>query len=341
MTQEPQKSSRRNFSKMLDNIIANCKHFEDPVEPNLESSFSKVSVIYKNLNTENFSPGYSDSLFPHNSALLNSYLAGKNSHPTQEDLNKILKSSPTNRLLQNKSSLLTFNSAGEDDMSQLLLNNKRAFGKNWDIKDTESKIKQNRGHFLSADTSPRDAIKSEFLTPVKLRNPKNESKKQIVFGPGTFIKKDIRLTVNKKNFKLPPINSPKADAITPTHRKTSSLPPSDFDLYTKTLESSYKPTPTHFDKEGIQIRSYINHLLEKNLGIRQKKPEDFKRPQKSRKKTPELKDDREFLSSGYNNYNNDLGNKLRVQKIIVAQHRNERRMTLINFPPIKLQKVPS
>jgi len=140
---------------------------------------------------------------------------------------------------------------------------------------------------------------------------------------------------------LPSLNSPKGIKIKPSHKKTHSLPTSDFDLYSSTMESSYKPTPTHFDKEGTKIRSYINHLLEKNLGIRQKKPEDYKKPQKSPKKPPVAKDDREFLSSGYINYNNDLGNKLRVQKIVVAQHRNERKLTLINFPPIKKQKSPS
>ena len=152
MNQEPQTPSRLKFSSMFDNIITNCNQFEDPLESNLESNFSKVSLIYNNLNNANFSPGYSDRLFPPRSVLLDSYLAGKNSHPTQEDLNKILKSSPTNRLLHNKSSLLTFDSAAENEMSQLLINNKRGFGKNWDPKHSNEKMKISRGHFLSADT---------------------------------------------------------------------------------------------------------------------------------------------------------------------------------------------
>ena len=57
---------------------------------------------------------------------------------------------------------------------------------------------------------------------------------------------------------------------------------------------------------------------------------------KSDLKGKETRDEfREFLASGYMNYNNDLENRLRVQKIVTNHHRYERKMTLINFPPVK------
>lgn len=333
--------SRYKFSNMLDTIISNCKHLETPTSPNPESSQSKVSLIYDHLRSENFSPGYSDKLYHKNSAMLDSYLAKKKTRPTKKELSQMLKSSPTNKLLQNSPSVLTFNSAADDDMSQLLSYNKRGFGKKLNDREGENKVVER--FCLSTDHSPRNDFQYEFDVNGGFGDSKDYLKKEICFENGNFVKKNIRITVNDRKFKLPPIMSPKG-SVSPVHRKTSSMPHGNFEIYTKAHELQSKPPKYNPKINGTDMRKYINHLLVKSLGISQKQPEEEikkKKPQLESETKEPSQTNHDFLSSGYINYNNDLVNKLRVQKIVIAQHKYERKMTKINIPPVKKEKSGS
>ena len=49
-------------------------------------------------------------------------------------------------------------------------------------------------------------------------------------------------------------------------------------------------------------------------------------------------EEEEYLNPEYIKYNLDIANKLKIQKIVVAKHQQQRRQTMWNFPHIKKTK---
>jgi hypothetical protein len=106
------------------------------------------------------------------------------------------------------------------------------------------------------------------------------------------------------------------------------------------FESKFENRENSFEKLSDFVKPEKNSKNEKKGG-KIKDVTGFDDEEKEKiiekdKEKAQIEDDRQFLASGYLNYNNDLENKLRVQKMVTAQHRYERKMTLINFPPLKL-----
>ena len=399
-------STRRKFSRIVDTIIKDCQHFNEPhlVSSELQSSYSKVSLIYNQLQTENFSPGYADRLIPRKKSVLDDYLADKEKGPKSWEFRKILDSSPTSmRVLQNSPSYFTFDTVQDDEISQVFGYNKRKFGKKWEKKKIDKNFLS--PEYLSAQTSPR------YASALKKLKSSDESYKKIEFKPGNFIKQTISVQVEGGKLKLPPIQV-KINGISKKdsgHHKGKSMENSKFDYAHKSFDSMEKDQSAvggnymkqkrlneslSPPRDGVAMRKFIIEFMDKSLGIKKKNhfkyeakfedpalndvtgvkerkklahgEKDEKRKEEVAKtgrfkeddrplhdaKAEEVKEDnqlsplevkakeasedfRDYLASGYINYNNDLENRLRVQKIVTTHHRYERKMTLINFPPVK------
>lgn len=337
------------LSVMIDSIIEDCNFFESPManKGNLNQNYSKVSLLHDQLLTQNFNPNSVSNLINsvERSKKLERYIERKVADLSSgEDFQKMIRASPTEkkRSLKNSPSNFTFENVKEGDISQILLKNKRGFGQGWGFhKETiienekAEKIAKNmmsKGYFNSfINTSPE---RIPISRPIKLPS---HSKLRISLDLPLLkpVKKHEKPINSQLNSLLPQKNR----SISPSRKQVSqSFHLSPIENPFKTIDSPSKP-----DKLG----NFINKLLEKNLGIRNKPSiiiEDFpiKRKESQIDQTiPEGNPDEcGYLNAEYIKYNENVPNKLKIQKILVAKHQQHRRQTLWNFPPIKKSKNP-
>ena len=391
-------SCKPRLSKMINTIIKECQVFEDPhplsLSKKLHDNHSKISILHEELNTQTFNPNSANNVINSvdRSAKLDQYISKKLAEiGTNPDFKSILKCSPTQvSRMRNSPSNFTFENVQESDISQILLKNKRGFGKGW--KENSTKSPQNRVLLRShleplpnSMFSPRNSsvqnrsqqesdppthstqISVEILSiPHGIKDlgvitvPSNHRVGKSLASPTNQIKENsnnTEATGNERHRPLrslqPPING-KYISISPSQEyiptKFSQLSPihihRTMDKSCADSNSRLNPLEASGKKDG-KLGDFINKLLEKNLGIRVKAaPQEspMKKKQESKlaiviEPQPEDKpNESQYLNPEYRKYNEDLINKLKVQRIVVAEHKKNRRLTLWNFPPVKKTK---
>lgn len=348
------KSRKRKFSKMIDTIINECENFESPTVQNsheMQSGFSKISLLYDQLNKNNFSPSNHNQLTPLNRSNLDLYISTKNkSNKKSPSITDILQSTPTDqRTLKGESSVLTFQSIKEEEANQILLSNKRGFAKNW---------KSDKLGFLSP--KPKE---NQILIPVNIRSPhssiENSQNLRNLIQLDPISKKSE--TENSENKLKPPKRfnnrtfSLHNEAEQKTPQRLAKPLKGNASLNIKTLEFSPSQKLKGITTQRIKSRfesseartpqylgEFISKLLEKNLGLKKTSPlkEVILKKHKESKSillNPVVneEDEGQYLNPEYRKYNLDLSNKLKIQKIVVAKHQQHRRATLLSFPPLK------
>ena len=139
MTEEinTHRSCKSKFSKVINTIIEECQTLENPhpeeYAKEMNENFSKLSLIYNQLNEKNFNPNNNQRfvLDKNKGAKLKAYLERKETERNSgNNFTDILQSSPTNSLTQKKDPYhFTFENIQATEISQILNNNKREFGK--------------------------------------------------------------------------------------------------------------------------------------------------------------------------------------------------------------------
>ena len=200
---------------------------------------------------------------------------------------------------------------------------------------------------------------SECIRPLAL-NTKVEAKAESTKKNSQLIKmKQMRKNSDSKNSTFENYKGPHL-AVLKTPKRTSDK---SMDLSINSLNSPGKvlvqPNFAHRslqkhkntrsfrqDKDSGNLRSFINGLVEKNFGFKQKllpvsKIEKKTKhvAEKSCENIDKPEDEFQFLSTGYLKYHKNISDKLKISKILVSQHKQERRQTLLLFPPTK--KSPS
>lgn len=343
-----EKILRGKLSVMIDSIIEDCNFFESPRQNarNLNENLSKASFLHDQLLSQNLNPNSVSNLISsvERSKKLEMYIERKVANLSSGgDFKEIIRASPTEKKgLKNSPSNFTFENVKEGEISQILLKNKRGFGQGWGghketIMENEKAEKteknmNSKGYFNSfINTSPE---KIPISRPRKL-----PSHAKLRTNPDLPLLKPALKPQKPMHSQLNSIIPQKNKSISPSRKQISpSFHLSPIETPFKTIDSPSKP-----DKLG----NFINKLLEKNLGIRNKPSiiiEDFPIKRKESQITSTIpegnSDECGYLNPEYIKYNENVPNKLKIQKILVAKHQQHRRQTLWNFPPIKKSKNP-
>ncbi|OMJ74645.1 hypothetical protein SteCoe_26389 [Stentor coeruleus] len=409
-TELPEVSScKHKFSKMIDSIIEDCQNLEPhplKISHELEQGYSRINVIYDQLQNKNFNPRFIDRFIHEGHTHLDAYLEKReNDLKVPEDFKEILKSSPTHKkTLLNNPSNFTFDSVKGEKVSKILFKNKRGFGQNWKdpvssvispdnvLKNSMQSSPVNDRSHVFGSLSPVGIFKTtEGISPNALKE-----KDKLLGSKGNFPShKRFRpdFIVVNRNFSM--LNEEKSPETTSPVRplriinphsqaKYSSLVssptnhnfnmnhalvtqllirkspenPHNYRSKSKVIENPESPKKslisgdwqsdqsTSIGNKSNTISEYINKLLEKNLGIRSKKLELKRKTKRVKEKfvvvhnaTEGHDNEGQYLNPEYIKYNSDVTNKLKIQRIIVAKHQQQRRATLINFPPLKKSKA--
>lgn len=333
-------------------------------------------------------------------SMLLDYLASKEKPQLRcEDFKQILNSSPTN-LHPDKltPSLFSFENVQEENMSQLLNSNKRAFAKPFKSKKNSVPLNltptsSNNLPNLFLPESPLTHLNSSELDikPNNLRKTPDKCMKKIwnsgIFDkiqlqdleslseqPGPlasktkleaqqkFEKKNNELIKIKKMRKNSEIKSFAFENCFGSHLASLKTPKraneksADFSMSSlnspskislkasfasKSLNKHRNTKSFRQEKETGNLRNFINGLVEKNFGFKQKnmpvcsKEKNKPVAEKSCQNIEKPEDECQFLSTGYLKYHNNINTKLKISKILVSQHKQERRQTLLLFPPTK------
>lgn len=387
-------SCKKKFSKVIDTILEDCQSLENshPLEISYEmnQSYSKISSIYTQLKSMSLNSSLAENFTYNKSVQLDAYLESKASDiVVSADFKEILKSSPTHKQsLKNHPSHFTFDNVKGDKISQILVKNKRGFGKNWEDTVhnayTPETIPKSHMHFslISSnfstepnEISPPTLYKNSENTCSNVRqSEKNVLKNTFIFPSQRELKIDSQqadrylsvpteelssseITSPTRYYRLQKsydkvrcssiLSSPSKQKISfnhPMHRqifiKNSSKKGIKRKLKTKITENSENNT-----KKTSNLGDYINKLLEKNLGIVVKKSDATRNTKRIKEKSALNRNlneghanDIKYLNTEFIEYNTDLPTKLKIQKMVVAKHQQERRATLINFPPLKKNK---
>lgn len=296
--------------------------------------------------------------------------------PSPSNFQNILNSTPTNiKNLTNKSpSLFTFENVNQDEVSQILLSNKRGFAKVWNVKaeiaclksqncdkaraegfrgelnKEESKTVANAIDCLDED-GLRTAEKQEGLHLQSLAGIKPVAKGNLVgLAQGVKIRcrvksgDDLNRGVFDRDLNVGKmISASSNDKSSKDSRHSLKLKHFEGKLTSKSHKHniSFKT-----DRESHDLRSFISGLVEKKLGFKTKLTPSvlqYKKPKKrSEASCSDIKniEDSELLSTGYLKYHNDISSKLKVSKILVNQHKQTRKQTQIFFPALKRVKNP-
>lgn len=409
-TELPEVSScKYKFSKVIDSIIEDCQSLGPhplKISHELEQGYSRVSVIYDQLQNKNFNPRFIERFIHEGPTQLDAYLEKREKDlKVPADFKEILKSSPTHKkTLLSQPSNFTFDSVKGDKVSQILFKNKRGFGQNW--KDpvssviTPDSISKNsmqlspvndRGRGFGS-LSPAGLFKTtEGISPNAIRE-KNKLLGSKANFPSHKRFRPESIIVNRNFSMLNEERSP--ETISPVrplriqnpHKqvKYSSLVssptnhnftmhktlvtqlliqkpsenPHNYRSKSKVIENADSPKKTFNSGDWVAdqspsignknntISDYINKLLEKNLGIQTKKLEAKRKTKRFKEKSAAVHNvteghdnESQYLNPEYIKYNSDVTNKLKIQRIIVAKHQQQRRATLINFPPLKKSKA--
>jgi hypothetical protein len=290
---------------------------------------------------------------------------------------QILNSTPTSirNLGDNSPSLFTFENANQEEISSILLSNKRGFGKGWDAKleILTSKTPVNPSSLASGKPilSPLSRLTEKFdhlqlaLTPKVQEkvNPvhftKNSSISLFSKRLSKQFSKDLTSTLHPCRKKPIPKAGDSPEEKTkknpsPPHLKSSESLSKHQDSksinsvsHSGTRSLSHKHNfSTRIEREVKDLRSFVSGLVEKKLGLKTKLTPNvlqYKKPIKRNEKSCidfSLLEDSQILSTGYLKYQNDIGNKLKISKIIVNHHKRTRKDTQIFFPALKRMKNP-
>ncbi|OMJ83614.1 hypothetical protein SteCoe_15402 [Stentor coeruleus] len=387
-------SCKKKFSKIIDTIIEDCQSLENPhtleISYEMNQSYSKISSIYSQLKSMSLNSSLADKFTYNKSVQLDAYLEKKASDMViPSDFKEILKSSPTHKQsLKNHPSHFSFDNVKGDKVSQILVKNKRGFGKKWEDTAhnafTPETIPKSRMHFslISSnfptepnELSPLALFKdSEYISSNFRHSKKEVTKNAFIFPSQRELKIDSEqanryLSVPTEELSSPEITSParyynlqksydkvrcRSILSSPSKQNISSNHPMHRQILIKKsskkgMKSKLKAQIIENSENNIKKNSnlgdYINKLLEKNLGIRVKKSDAKRNTKRIKEKSAFVHnlneghaDDIKYLNTEFIEYNTDLSTKLKIQKMIVAKHQQERRATLINFPPLKKNK---
>jgi hypothetical protein len=367
-------AAKLELSKACDSIIQECHCISNSASISKSHEFgksqSKVTLIHDQLNSKHFSKNHFISFLPPGRSNLDVYLEAKEKEAQlSPKLSEILSSSPTNQpILRNSPSGLTFQSMQGPAISQLLLANKRGFGKSW--KETPNETRLNTENAEEGGNFHRRASNLPGLSPVQ-----GECRLSMMRHRLRNEREPVKLThkadlsgIHVENAKLPQLSSP--------HRHLQSLEPVVHPLFPVSLTSpSQNDISAHESKKSLaslelgfkyslnkrlekseeiekssNLSSFVNRMMEKNFGIRRRQsgPDiEGMRMRESKgkiKKTggEESKNEGEYLNPEFVKHNEDVINKLKVQRIMVMKHLKKRRDLLINFPPMrKIKKTDS
>ena len=298
--------------------------------------------------------------------------------PTSNPFNfkNILNSTPTNiKNLGNKSpSLFTFENVSQDEVSQILLSNKRGFAKVWNAKPEGVCLKSpNCDQFrFESPSCPANkpegkndetgliGFELECLKPAEKQEGLNlevggrklGGKFGNLIGQNQGVKirsrvksgDDLSRGVFDKEINMRKILSPSSN----DRSGKESIHNLKIKHFEGKLSSKSHKHNISFktDRETHDLRSFISGLVEKKLGFKTKLTPSilqYKKPKRrSEASCSDIKnvDDSELLSTGYLKYHNDVSSKLKVSKIIVNQHKQNRKQTQIFFPALKRSKNP-
>ena len=238
-----QRSCRTKFSKIINTIIEGCENIENPsteeTVKELDENYSKLTCIYNQLNEKHFNPKINQTHFidQEQKNNLNIYLNSKDTelHSLQK-FTEILRCSPTSKKKTSKNnSHFTFDNAKALDLSQILLKNKRGFGKVWN-------------HKSNISLSPKEYIKNLTET-----TPINEIKR---INHNSTVMNNIQL----------PLISPLNRSAHYSYKSTKSIKESRVknrhsSIIYQPISPKNKKTPSNLDLSPQQITSKEHHTL--------------------------------------------------------------------------------
>ena len=154
-------NSKRKFSLTIENILKECHDLQNPkfssMSKYMENQISNLSGIYDQLKDTDLNPAKFEASYAYKNGKrrLSAYIKSKYQEKDRMDkdkLKKILHADDSPRQTQNK---LSFNSFRNDEVSGLVMKNKRGFAEGWKYGGFSNKVSPQHSGFPSLSNSPQ------------------------------------------------------------------------------------------------------------------------------------------------------------------------------------------
>ena len=198
-------NSKRKFSLTIENILKECHDFQSPaffnMSKHMESQISNLSEIYGQLKTTDLNPVKfeASNAYKNGKKRLSAYIKSKYKQNDEMNKEKFKEMLHTHESPKQTQHTFTFNGFENDEISRLVMKNKRGFGQGWKFEGISNRVSPLQSGFPSVSNSPISSPHAEKSNLNKLITVMID--KQL----GILPKKEIALRKKKsnKNRKMP------------------------------------------------------------------------------------------------------------------------------------------